>query len=460
MVNNYSTLHNDLLLQIFCYLTPFEIPTLQLINKHWNFYCKDNILWKFYYHYYFIKFGLNSLQNNLQEKCSVFSDCNFDYNNFLLSTTNYCDNLYNNNNKNNTDNNLYNNNCKENEEINNENYWYNKFIYFTKFLPHYQPNESHETFTKLLQKNNGLVNDNQNNTDDENYNSQFKYKNVYQFKIFNKNFNQYDEFNSLNNSIKLMKLSLLLSILMYEGNYSLNILQDSLIVCCKYFIDNFNSFKNKNNINYNDDSYNDVNYSDEDKEDYNNNEGQLEGNDFTKKPREDVLVERNVMEQIPILSFCKLLLDYNYKDIFNLICSETIQKDKEKYKYGKIKLSNRYPRRRLQQQQEEEDDEEEEEEEKDENYYKTIGILPNVEFNDVFCYIDRVLDDRSYDANVDDSCYRVSFSDSESDYSNSDWCAVYFNASAYWRHTIRFDVEFNVKKMEIIVKASSCSGFY
>ncbi|KAL9648558.1 hypothetical protein ABK040_012217 [Willaertia magna] len=404
---NFSTLYSDLLLQIFCYLTPFEIPKLQLINKHWNFYCKDNILWKYFYHYYFIQFGLQNSQNlsqnllqTLQEKNSIFSNSNFNTIDFsLLSTTN---------------NNSY-NNCNENDD----NYWYNKFIYFIKFLPHYLPNESQEIFTKLLQENDGIV--------DLNDYYQYKYKNVYKFKIFNNNFNPYynqffEENNGLDNAIKLMKLSLLLSILMYEGNYNLNILQDALFVFCKYYIENDKN--SKNNLN--------------------NNE----------EEEEDLMIERKVKRQMPILSFCKLLLDYNYKDIFQLICAESIQNERNLQNKNEIKTTPRNERGRFRgrgrgrggrrsqrlvrrRQQIEEDNNNEENEEENvyfpEDYCKTIGIAPNVEFNDVFCYIDTALDnDESYAKVVDDdgmnSCYRVTFSDTVSDYDSSDWCPIYFNA--------------------------------
>ncbi|KAL9657151.1 hypothetical protein ABK040_015857 [Willaertia magna] len=384
-----STLHNDVLFQILFYLTPFEISKLQLINKHWHLNCKDNILWKYFYNYYFKQFDLKNIENV----------------------------------------------TKENDDF----YWYNKFINFVKYLPKYLPNKSKE----LSEKERPFYEE----KDQEGYyDYHCKFFNIYVFKIFN-NFNQND---NLQNLMKLMKLSLFFSILMYEGDYKLNTLQDLINIYCNYYSDDENNsqeMKETNNETY--ERENSQEETDENNEVDNNNEENDEYYDDDYEYSNYKEIVPKICKQMPILSFCKLFLDYNYCDIFNLLCQSNQMTTKIK-----LMPNNLENTKSLNDPQ---------------NYKRTIGISPNVNFNGRKSIVNNEEEDVENDNNDsndneynnnngDEDCiYEVTLMDSK-DYIDR-WCPIYWNASAYWRHKARFNIEFNVREKEIVVKAESYSLF-
>ncbi|KAL9657164.1 hypothetical protein ABK040_015869 [Willaertia magna] len=419
-----STLHNDILFQILFYLTPFEISKLQLINKYWNLNCKDNILWKYFYNYYFKQF---------ESKDSIFSnvDYNEDYNE--IYNDDYNDDY---NSSKTEENNDYNNDTEINDNTQkdyNNFYWYNKFIYFVKFIPKYLPIKSQEIFTKFKQEKKLSI-------DDE------EFTKIYIFKIFN---NFTPNIDTLQNAIKLMKLSLFFSILMFDSDYKINILNDFINLFGYYNCDLLNLENLNKNLNKN-----------------LNNELKIILNEFGNY--ENVV---KIVKKLPILSFCKLYLDYNYKDIFYFIYQSFVmdnlftttndqlnnqlnqlQKLQQQEKlYNKLDLNNPY---------------------NENDYFGNLGISPNIKnFNDtivdnndvecdVFCKIDSKVDWNGKDLKKDNNNnYHVTYSDLNDfeDYNNG-WCPIYFNAGTFYRG-VRFEIDFNVDEGEVMVKISNYTSY-
>ncbi|KAL9657163.1 hypothetical protein ABK040_015868 [Willaertia magna] len=117
---------------------------------------------------------------------------------------------------------------------------------------------------------------------------------------------------------------------------------------------------------------------------------------------------------MPILSFCKLFLDYNYCDIFNLLCQSNQMTTKIKPMPNNLENTDSLN--------------------DPQNYKRTIGISPNVNFNGVFCYIDSIVDcfgenlkkksivnnEEHYNSNNEEEDYYYNEEDVENDEDNNE----------------------------------------